>query len=156
MDMIRHLILERLYEWSKLPYRWLIKREEPWNITAPVLCTYPEDSLGFHLGCFLLQHHFESEPQLENHDVYHVLTKSGITVPEEIAMQYYLLGNGKRSLYLFGVLAIGTFLFPDYFLQFISAYKKGKQAHSFYHLNFLKLLDQPISKLTSIFKISHV
>ncbi|WP_299679215.1 Coq4 family protein [uncultured Dokdonia sp.] len=154
MNTLRYILLERLYEWSKIPYRFLFKKEAPWDISVKDLLKYPLESLGYHLGCFLLQHHFTPEPQLEDHDIYHVLTGSGITVPDEIAMQFYLFGNGKRSMYLFMVLTLGTFLFPDHIKQFWNAYKKGRKAHAFYHLNFLKLLQQPLTKLQYTFKIT--
>ncbi|RMB56262.1 hypothetical protein EAX61_14985 [Dokdonia sinensis] len=154
MKIIRYLILERLYEWSKLPYRFLFKSEAPWGISAKQLLTYPENSLGYHLGCFLLRNHFTPEPQLENHDIYHVLTNTGISVPEEIAMQFYLLGNGKRSLYLFIVIAIGSILFMDEIPHFREAFSKGRSAHMFYNLNFLKLLEQPLAQLQHTFKIT--
>lgn len=153
MRTIRYLLLERLYEWSKLPYRILFKSEAPWGITVKELLQYPEQSLGYHLGCFLLRNHFIPEPKLENHDIYHVLTNTGISVPEEIAMQFYLLGNGKRSLYLFTVLLMGSLLFMDEFPRFWNAFQKGRSAHKFYNLNFLRLLERPLDQLQYSFKI---
>jgi len=154
MKTLRHLILERLYEWSKIPYRWLFKNEAPWGIPTKELLQYPSHTLGFHLGCFLLKNHFTPEPQLEDHDVFHVLTDTGISVPEEIAMQWYLFGNGKKSLYLFMVLSLGLCLFPDELVRFIEAYKKGRRANRFYDLNFLKLLTKPLTELQSSFNIA--
>jgi ubiquinone biosynthesis protein Coq4 len=156
MKTLRYLLLERLYEWSKLPYRLLFKQEASWDIPVKKLLRYPIESLGYHLGCFLLQHHFTPEPQLEDHDIYHVLTGSGISVPEEIAMQFYLFGNGKRSIYLFMVIALGMLLFPDHIKRFWTAFKTGRKAHPFYHLNFLKLLHQPLTTLQYTFKISAI
>lgn len=154
MKTLRYLLLERLYEWSKIPYRWLFKDEAPWNISIKELLSYPSNTLGYHLGCFLLRHHFTPEPQLEDHDVFHVLTQTGITVPEEIAMQFYLFGNGKRSAYLYTVLCIGTLLFPDELSRFRKSYRKGKKAHRFYDLNFLKLLPQSLQEFQQSFKIT--
>lgn len=156
MKTLRYLLLERLYEWSKLPYRLLFKKEAAWGISVKELLALDQHTLGYHLGCFLLKHHFTPEPQLEDHDIYHVLTDSGISVPEEIAMQFYLFGNGKRSAYLFTVLAIGSILFIDELPRFRNAYKKGLKAHRFYDLNFLKLLTHPLTDLQHTFKISHV
>ncbi len=150
---MRAVILETLYEWSKVPYQKFIKKNEPWSVSLPNLMQYPNTSLGFHLAFFLLKHNFEIQPKLEDHDVFHVLTGTGTTVPEEISMQYYLWGNGKRSLYQYAVIALGTFLFPDYIKLFISAYRKGKSALVFYHLDFLKLLDQPIERIKDTFLI---
>ncbi len=39
-----------------------------------------------HLGYFLTKNNFSLQSKLENHDVFHVLTNIGITVPDEIAM----------------------------------------------------------------------
>lgn len=156
MKTLRYILLEKLYEWSKLPYRWLCKSEAPWDISVKELLCYSQESLGYHLGCFLLKHHFTPEPQLEDHDVYHVLTNAGISVPEEIAMQFYLFGNGKRSLYLFTVLTIGSILFIDHRKLFKKAYEEGKKAHRFYDLNFLKLLTHNLSELQFTFKIAHL
>ncbi len=151
--MIRAYILESLYEWSKKPYQRFLKQSTPWAVSVKDLLSYPETSLGFHLACFLLKHHFEIQPKLENHDVFHVLTQTGTTVPEEISMQYYLLGNGKRSLYLFSVVAIGTLLYPDELARFYRAFRKGGAAMPFHHLDFSKLLTQPISRIQAAFLI---
>ena len=156
MNALRYLLLERLYEFSKLPYRVLFKKKVAWGISVKELLRFEQHTLGYHLGCFLLKHHFTPEPQLEDHDIYHVLTHSGISVPEEIAMQFYLFGNGKRSLYLFIVLTIGTILFIDEFQRFKEAYTQGRKAHCFYKLNFLKLLDHPLRDLQNTLKITHI
>lgn len=156
MKTLRYILLEKLYEWSKLPYRFLFKKEDAWGIPVKELLRYPIESLGYHLGCFLLQHDFTPEPQLEDHDIYHVLTGRGISVPEEIAMQFYLFGNGKRSLYLFTVMSVGILLFPDHIKRFWKSFKTGRKAHPFYHLNFLKLLHQPLIRLQYTFKINTI
>jgi len=151
---MRSILLEIVYEWSKIPYQKWFKKDQPWNISITQLMKYPHNSLGFHLGSFLLQHDFTPQPKLENHDVFHVLTQTGITVPEEIAMQYYLLGNGKKSIYLLMVIMIGTLLYPDKFKVFRNAFIKGRNAYSFYQLDFRKLLDKPLDIIRTTFLIS--
>ncbi|WP_233581809.1 ubiquinone biosynthesis protein COQ4 [Flavobacterium macacae] len=106
---MKDLLIEKLYEISKKPYQKFFKKNQPWNISQQEFLHYPEETLGFHLGCFLLKHNFDIQPKLEDHDVVHVLTNTGISVPEEIGMQYLLFGNGKRSLYLYMVMLTGTF-----------------------------------------------
>ncbi|OED39315.1 hypothetical protein AB832_04170 [Flavobacteriaceae bacterium (ex Bugula neritina AB1)] len=150
---MRGFLLEILYEWSKIPYQKWFKKGQPWNTTVSELLQHPKNSLGFHLGSFMLQHNFSPQPKLENHDVFHVLTKTGITVPEEISMQYYLLGNGKRSAYLFMVITIGTLLYPDKLRSFLSAWYKGKRAFAFYQLDYQKLLNQPLNIIRTTFLI---
>ncbi len=151
---MRAFILETIYEWSKKPYQKWFKKNQAWDIPVKKLIVYPKESLGFHLGCFLLKYDFNPQPKLEDHDVIHVLTDIGITVPEEIAMQYYLLGNGKRSMYLIAVILLGTFLFPDKIKFFRKAYKKGKAAYPFYQLDYKKLLHQPLQKIQNTFLIT--
>lgn len=142
-----------MYEISKKPYQKWFKKNQPWNIGIPELLQYPEASLGFHLGQFLHNNHFEVQPKLEDHDVTHVLTGIGTSVEEEIAMQYYLLGNGKRSIYLFMVIASGTLFYPYSFRRFLESYHRGKNAHHFHDLEFLKMLRQPIENIKQTFKI---
>jgi ubiquinone biosynthesis protein Coq4 len=117
------------------------------------LLHYPEDSLGFGLGNFLFNNHFDIQEKLEDHDIIHVLTNTGISVVEEIGMQYYLLGNGKKSLYLFLVIASGTIFYPKQIKYFIQQYKKGKEALTFYYLDFSKMLFMPIQSIQQSFKI---
>jgi len=151
---MRALLLEILYEWSKIPYQKWFKKDTPWDLSISQLLMYPKNSLGFHLGSFLLQHDFTPQPKLENHDVFHVLTKTGITVPDEISMQYYLLGNGKRSAYLYMVIIIGTLLYPDKFSTFRIAFRNGRKAYAFHQLDFKKLLHQSLATIQTTFLIA--
>ncbi|SFW39214.1 hypothetical protein [Cellulophaga fucicola] len=151
---MRALLLEKLYDWSKIPYQKFLKKNDAWNIEVSKLLRYPKDSLGQGLGLFITKHNFELQDKLESHDVFHVLTNTGITVPEEVSMQFYLLGNGKRSLYLFSVVFLGLLLYPDYFTTFKNTYNRGKKALQFHQLDFLKMLHLPIQKIKTTFLIS--
>lgn len=150
---MRDLFIEKMYEISKKPYQRFFKKGKAWDINVNHLLQLPKDSLGFHLGCFLLKYNFEIQPKLEDHDIIHVLTNTGISVVEEIGMQYYLLGNGKRSLYLVMVILSGTLLYPTQSNYFINQYKKGKAAHEFHGLEFLKMLSIPINNIRQTFNI---
>lgn len=145
--------IEKLYEVSKKPYQKFFKRNKPWTITISELLQHKPETLGFNLGCFLTENHFDIQPKLEDHDVIHVLTKTGTSVQEEIGMQYYLLGNGKLSLYLYLVVLTGTCFYPTRFQYFINEFKKGKLAHRFYQLDFSKMLHFPVSTIQSTFNI---
>ena len=150
---MRDLFIEKMYEISKKPYQRFFKKGKAWNINVNQLIQLSSDSLGFHLGCFLLKYNFEIQPKLEDHDIIHVLTNTGISVVEEIGMQYYLLGNGKRSLYLGMVIITGTLFYPTRFSYFKQQYQRGKQAHEFYGLDFLNMLSVPISNIQQTFNI---
>lgn len=149
---MRAIILEKLYEWSVIPYQAL-KKNAAWNLGIEDLLQYNKESLGYQMGSFLLKNNFDLHEKLESHDVFHVLTGTGITVPEEISMQFYLFGNGKRSTYLFSVIFIGSFLYPDKYKLFALAFRRGKIALAFHQLDFYKLLDQPIERIKSTFLI---
>ena len=92
---MRDFIIEKLYNISSQFYLKYFRKNTPWNITSKELILYPQESLGFHLCCFHLKYNLDMKPNLEEHDVIHVLTNTGITVADEVALQYYLLGNGK-------------------------------------------------------------
>ena len=151
---MKDLFIEKMYEHSKKPYQKFIKKGKAWEINIPELIQLPADSLGFHLGCFLLKYNFEIQPKLEDHDVIHVLTNTGISVVEEIGMQYYLFGNGKRSLYLLLVILSGTLFYPTKLSYFKNEFSKGKQAHPFYNLDFLNMLSLPLVTIQHSFNIN--
>lgn len=150
---MKDLIIEKMYELSKKPYQRFFKRNKAWEVTIPELIQLPQESLGFHLGCFLVKYQFEIQPKLEDHDIIHVLTNTGISVPEEIGMQYFLMGNGKKSMYMMSVIFIGTLFYPTRLDYFITQYQRGLQAHSFYHLDYSKMLNQSIAELRLTFNI---
>lgn len=150
---MKDLIIEKMYEITKKPYQRYFKRNKAWEVEISELIQYPQESLGFHLGCFLVKYNFEIQPKLEDHDIIHVLTNTGISVPEEIGMQYYLLGNGKKSLYLFLVVLTGTLFYPTRFDYFIQQYQRGLEAHSFHKLDFSKMLKHPVITIRETFNI---
>ncbi len=150
---MKDILVEKMYEWTRKPYQKYFKKNTPWEIDQSQLCQYPKESLGFGLGTFLAKNHFDIQPKLEDHDIIHVLTNTGVSVTEEIGMQYYLLGNGKKSLYLFVVILSGTPFYPNQFSYFLQQYKRGKQALPFYYLDFSKMLFTPIHSIHETFKI---
>jgi hypothetical protein len=150
---MKDLLIEKMYEWSKKPYQKFFKKNLPWSVSKKELLSLPQESLGFHLGCFLLKYNFDLQEKLEDHDVIHVLTKTGISVPEEIGMQYYLLANGKKSLYMFLVLFSGTCFYPTQLFNFIKEYNRGKNALCFHYLDYSKMLLLPVQQIRDTFKI---
>jgi ubiquinone biosynthesis protein Coq4 len=150
---MKDYIIEKMYEWSRKPYQKYFKKSIPWEIDKDELLQYPVDSLGFGLGNFFDKNHFDIQPKLEDHDIIHVLTNTGISVADEIGMQYYLLGNGKRSLYLFMVILSGTPFYLRNINYFFQQYKRGKQALPFHYLDFSKMLLIPVQSIQKTFKI---
>ncbi|SHG23153.1 hypothetical protein [Flavobacterium defluvii] len=150
---MKDYLFEKLYECTKKPYQKYFKKNEAWKIDKTGLMNYPENSLGHGLGNFLYKNHFDMQEKLEDHDIIHVLTNTGVSVYEEIGMQYYLFGNGKRSLYLFMVILSGTLFYPKQLKYFLQQFKRGKQAYPFHYLDFSKMLFIPVKSIQQIFKI---
>jgi ubiquinone biosynthesis protein Coq4 len=150
---MRDQLIEKMYEWSKKPYQRFFKNKMAWEIDKEELLSYSDETLGYHLGQFLQMNNFDIQPKLEDHDIIHVLTNTGISVREEIGMQYYLLGNGKKSLYLYLVIIAGTVFYPTHINYFIKEFRKGKTAHHFHYLDFSKMLLIPIETIKQTFKI---
>ena len=137
-----------MYENSQKQYRKFFKKKKrQWQFNEKQLLSFQEDSLGRTLGEFYHHHGFRMIPKMENHDVYHLITDFGTNIQDEIAMQYLLFGNGKRSAYLLGVLALGTIVFPEYFKIYAKAYYKGKSMKAFHHWDFEELLWQNFENL---------
>ena len=133
-------LIEKLYEVSKKPYQKFFKKNQPWTFSKSELMQHNPKTLGNDLGDFLNKNNFEIQSKLEDHDVIHVLTNTGTTVSDEIGMQFYLLGNGKKSLYLFMVLITGLCFYPTRLKYFINQFQRGKSAHRFHQLDFSKML----------------
>ncbi|TGD58938.1 hypothetical protein [Flavobacterium humi] len=150
---MKDIIIEILYKMIKRPYQFLFKKNTAWNLSLQDYLNHSKDSLGFHLGSFLVRANFAIQPQLEEHDVYHVLTNTGTTVVDEIDMQFYLLGNGKKTPFVFIVIMTGFLFHIKHLKRFLSSYKKGKEAHRFYDLDFSKMLALPIGNIQSAFNI---
>lgn len=144
--MIRKKLIEWLFEKSQKIYTNLFKKHEPWGIYKEELLTYPDDSFGKHLGLFLQKNNFELIAKVERHDAYHTLTGYGTNVEDEIALQCLCYGNGKRSIYLYGAVILGVIILPEYFKYYYDAYCIGKNANSFHHYDYKKLLKISIYK----------
>jgi ubiquinone biosynthesis protein Coq4 len=150
---MKEIIIETLYRIIKVPYQFFFKQTKAWDISFQDFLKLPQDSLGFHYGCFLLKYNFNIQATLEEHDVFHVLTNTGISVKDEIDMQFILLGNGKRSPFVFIVIGTGILFYPFEYKSFYNNYKRGKKAHQFYDLDFFKMLSMPLSTIQQTFNI---
>jgi ubiquinone biosynthesis protein Coq4 len=150
---MKDLLLERMYEWSSQYYLRYFRKNDPWSITSKELMVYPQESLGFHLYCFHLKYNLALKPNLEEHDIIHVLTQTGVTVADEVSLQYFLLGNGKKSPYMFLALLTGTVFYPTHVKTFWRFYQRGRCAHKFYDLPFKNMLLLPVNRIQTTFNI---
>ena len=148
MRNYRKKLIIWLFENSQHFYVTYFKRNHTaWKVSKQELLNYTKESFGYHLGLFLKKNNFELIPKIERHDCYHVLTGYGTQVEDEIALQYLCYGNGKRSLYLFGVVLLGTILLPEYMPYYLKSYRIGKSANAFYQFDYSTLLHTDIGLL---------
>lgn len=150
MRKLRIKLIAWLFHISIAPYAKLFKRKkESWGLTAKDLMTYPSESLGYATGVFLTTNNFQLMERLEAHDTYHVLTGYGTDVPNEIAQQYFLFGNGKRTTYVIGVLLLSILLLPEDMAFYLDAYKRGAHCNPMHHLDMKTLLNKPLREIKS-------
>ncbi len=124
-------------------YCWLQRHRKPaWAHTAQMLCTFPAGTLGREVGEFLCAHGMRLQPHAEEHDVFHVLLGYPPTVVGEARMQFALLGNGRRSLFVWASVVLGATMFPEYYPTFCQDYRDGQKCRPFSHWRFQHLLHE--------------
>jgi ubiquinone biosynthesis protein Coq4 len=137
-----------LYNGSSKLYAQVFKRnKKAWGLSVNDFLRYPENSLGYALGEFYRSKGFDIMPKLENHDVFHVITQTNTEIEDEVAMQYLLMGNGKRSLYMYAMITIGTFIYPEFIRYYMFSYQKGKSLSTFHHIEFKDYLARPLIEI---------
>jgi ubiquinone biosynthesis protein Coq4 len=110
--------------------------------------------LGKSTAVFLKTNNFELLDKLESHDVMHVLLGMKTTVKEEIGMQFLLLGNGKKSVYMYATIVLGYLLQIEHYKYFSYCYRRGKAIYAIHKIDFYKLLWENSSALRSRLKKS--
>ncbi len=150
---IRTWFFVLLYQLSTPVYRQFIKSKRPkWEISLAEMQTYPQETLGFQYVAFLKKNNFEAMENFENHDVFHLILNYGTDIQGESSMQFFLLGNGKRSFYMFALIICSIFFFPENIPAFYRAYQRGKSTDRCYDWDFEKLLKTPVSQIKLMLK----
>lgn len=144
-----------LNEISKPTYtKWFKRNKQPWNININDLQQFNPRSLGQNLFLFLTNEGFNIMDKHESHDVFHLLTNYGTSKKDEIAMQCFLFGNGKKTVYTLFSIGIGVCILPEFYRCFYKAYLRGKEAFPMYYLNYKPLLNYPLHHLKWILNIT--
>lgn len=152
----RDKIYLALFTYSENWYRNTFKKNvTAWKVTLAELKNYPKEELGYKYYTFLNDNNFNILPKLESHDMLHVLTKTGTQVKDELALQYYMLGNGKRSVYQFFVI-ISSLFYLDEAKYFIKAFKNGRKSKPFHHLKFEKILNESLDSIIVKYNIQKI
>ena len=146
--ILREKLITDLVELTKPYYvRWFKKNKQAWNQSTVTLKKFPEKSLGKSLGLFLEKNNFSLLPKLEDHDVLHVLLDYKTTIAGEIEMQFFLLGNRKRSVYALFTAIVGVLLVPEKFRSFWKEFSKGRSCTPISKWDFEHLLSEPLDLL---------
>jgi hypothetical protein len=127
-------------------HRRLHMYRAPWGLTTKDLVEYPEGTLASEIGHFLQHEGLEPVPRVERHDAFHVLTGYATDTVQEVAMQVFLVGNGKHSLFTLSG-AGSAFLLPEKWGVFLAAFKRGQQARCISNWNYKKLLNENVEEL---------
>jgi len=153
---LRSKFLVLLFEISKPIYRFIFKSNtKAWSKQLKDLEKLPNHSLGKDLYHFLSKHGFNIEAKLESHDVGHVLLGYPTDVVNEVCMQFFYLGSGKKSIYSILTVMLGYLILPEYYEQFNKAYKRGMTAINFQKWDFEHLLNEKTSTLQAqIFQLN--
>jgi hypothetical protein len=124
------------------------------SFTATQLIHYPEGTLGNNLGRHLLYSNYGTNVIAEKEDIYQLLIGRGkVSVKEDIAVQYYIFGNGCNSPRTILAMGIGVLMCPHYAGYFYKRYKDGKHALRFYDVDHFGMLHLPLDRIKDTFLI---
>ena len=148
---LRDRFLIGMVEWTKPHYaKWFKSQQRAWRQTVESMKKMPRKSLGHDLALFLEREGLTLMPKLEEHDVMHILLQYETTVKDEARMQFFLLGNGKRSLYALFTAMASFVLIPEYIGEFRRAFREGRHCRCIASWNFEHLLMEPTSLLRKL------
>jgi ubiquinone biosynthesis protein Coq4 len=131
-------------------------KDRNWNISTRELLQFPDNSLGRALGEFLAKDGLEPLPGAEYHDAQHVLLDYSVSFKDEVALQFFLHGNGKRSIASVSTMIGAWCILPTQWKYLRTAYERGKQAADISALNLKTLLSRDLDQIKyELFKKSY-
>ena len=127
-------------------------KDKNWNISRAQLLQYPESSLGNSLGKFLEHQKVELLGGAEYHDIHHVLFDYSISFKDEVALQFFLHGNGNKSIASISTRIGAWCLLPTEWKYLRASYERGKTCKDISLINFKSMLHQDLTQVkTSLF-----
>ena len=119
-------------------------KDRNWNISTRELLRFPEKSLGKALGEFLAKDGLEPLAGAEYHDAQHVLLDYSVSFKDEVALQFFLHGNGKKSIASVSTMIGAWCILPTQWKYLRTAYERGKQARDISTLNLKAMLSDDL------------
>ncbi len=123
-----------------LPYFKLFRKRVRFDYTLASLQTFPKDSVGFHLYCFLKNNHLSLLPYYEKHDIKHVVLGYPPTEKGEVCLQCFMLANGRRTFPVLVAVVFGMLTMPAYWPDFKEAFMRGYNNKSLRDVKWTDLL----------------
>ncbi len=115
-------------------------KEPGWKLSTADLLSFPDGTVGKALGEFFKKNKFEPIAGAESHDLYHVLFDFSSSFKDEVALQFFLRGNGKNSIASFGT-SIGAWcLLPTQWSYLKTSYQCGKKCSDISKLDLKSIL----------------
>ena len=124
-----------------------------WGESRHSLSRFKKGSLGNEMSLFLTKNGFELNPKMESHDAFHVITGYGTEMYEEAAMQFFLIGNRKKSKLARISALVGFVIFPEYWKLYLASYRRGKETLHFSTWNFKEMLFADLHKFRKDIKL---
>jgi ubiquinone biosynthesis protein Coq4 len=122
-------------------------KDKNWNLSTAELLQFPEGSLGKELGEFLKKSHVEPLIGAEYHDIHHVLFDYSISFKDEVALQFFLHGNGNKSIASVSTRIGAWCLLPTEWKYLKAAYERGKKCKDISAFNFKVMLVQDFTQI---------
>ena len=85
----------------------------------------------------------------EYHDIHHVLFDYSISFKDEVALQFFLHGNGKTSIASISTRIGAWCLLPTEWKYLRASYEKGKKCKDVSAYNFKNMLHQDFNQVKS-------
>lgn len=122
-------------------------KKESWNLKTEELLRFPEGSIGKEMGKFLNNHHIEPLAKAEYHDVQHVLFDFSISFVDEVALQFFLRGNGIKTIASVTTTIGAWAILPFHWNYLRCSYNKGKMYHNVSILNNKTILYENMNEI---------
>lgn len=118
-----------------------------WQIRVNELAGYENGSLGHALFHFYTSNQFTPIAKMEYHDADHLILEYGSDVRSEMMLQWFVLGNGKRTFFAITACIPSAILLPEMWSKCIAAYKRGKMYQPIWHIDYRSELATPIEEV---------
>ena len=121
-----------------------------WNLSTNKLLDFPNDSVGKKMGEFLKEKKLEPLAKAEYHDVQHILFDFDITFKDEVALQYFLYGNGIRNIASVLTFIGGWLVLPFHWKYLKASYNRGKYYKRISEIDLKTILNENLNHTKSI------